>query len=228
LRRLHLFLPALAIAAVALAAVAGVVSANDGGGHASPATVTPGTLDASGDGIAAVSGQLTVHVCATDGILLVRGNATVPDGASTGHSRWFGLQAYFGFNGCADVTPASVHGHSVGGVAVLVVGTGITLHAEGTGTAFLKGDGTWSDGNGGSGAWSDRGVVEKIRGLQTPPCPQTNAHRRGDDGHGQKCSTPAPAGTSVSGGTATPTSTPVPPTSTPEPPTPTWTPIIFD
>jgi hypothetical protein len=209
LRRFRIIAPALAVVALALAGAVGAASAN-GGTRGVSTVATPGTFDASGDGIAAAGGQLTIHVCATDGILLARGKVTIDSGAFTDQVGWLGLHVYFGFNGCADVAGGGfglMHGGGGGGggsAAALVVGTGLTLHAEGTGIAFLKGDGTWSNGNGESGAWSPDGSILKIGGKQQSQCPGVSAQHHGGDYDKPKCKTPTPQSTSSAEATSTP------------------------
>jgi hypothetical protein len=170
LRRLHILAPAIAIAAVALATLASAASAN-GGGHHHRGYSTPGVLEASGDGIAAAAGKLTLHVCAEDGLLITKGSVSIEEGGFTDEVSWLGLHVYFGFSGCADIGPEEllwdIFGY--GGsrkTAALVAGTGLTLRAEGTGIAFLKGTGTWSDDGGGSGDWTEEGTILKIGGKK--------------------------------------------------------------
>jgi hypothetical protein len=201
LRRFRTLAPAFAIAAVALAAAAGAVSAN-GGGHGGGYASTPGVFDASGDGVAAAAGKLSLHICAEDGILLTRGDVTIGADAFTDDVGWLGVHVYFGVHGCADVAAgASMMMGGGGHAAALAAGTGLTLHAEGTGIAFLRGNGTWTNGNGESGAWGEDGAILKIGGTQKPPCPVQAQHNGGDKK--PKCSTPAPQPTSTP--TATPT-----------------------
>lgn len=194
---------AAAIVAVALAAAAGVATANGGGSGATP-TPTPGTLDASGDGIAAAAGKLTIRVCADEALLLAKGNVAPGDSTSTSQVDWLGLHVYFGFKGCADVTgetsTLSVGGGGGGKVAALVAGTGLTLRAEGTGIAFLRGEGTWSDGNGQTGDWGADGSILPIGGKRKSPCPVQAQH---DGAPKSKCATATP-----SAGEPTATATP--------------------
>jgi hypothetical protein len=221
LRHFRIIAPALAVVALALAGAVGAASAN-GGGRGVGTTSTPGTFDAAGDGIAAAGGQLTIHICATDGILLARGKVTIGSDAFNDQVGWLGLHVYFGFHGCADVAGGGfglMHeggGGGGGSAAALVVGTGLTLHAEGTGIAFLKGDGTWSNGSGESGAWSPDGSVLKIGGKQQSQCQGMSAQHYGGDHDKPKCKTPTPQSTSGPDSTSTPE------------PTATFTPIVND
>jgi hypothetical protein len=202
LSRFRKIAPALVLAVVALAAATGTVSAHGGGGgwHRGGGG-TPGTLSAAGDGIAAAGGSMTIHVCAEDGILLTKGNVSIPDDAFTDTvGGWWGLNVYFGFNGCADVGGTMTATNNGGGglakkAAALVAGTGLTLDVEGNGIAFLKGTGTWTDGNGGSGDWTEEGDVLKVAGE----CAMQAQHGGGKD-KPDACATPEP--------TATPTETP--------------------
>jgi hypothetical protein len=191
LRRFRKLAPAFAVAAIAVAAVAGPASAN-GGGHGGGYAPTPGVLDASGDGIAAAAGNLSLHICAEDGILLTKGNVTIAEDAFTDDVGWLGLHVYFGVHGCADVAsgPSMMgYGGDGGRAAALAAGTGLTLHAEGTGIAFLKGTGTWDNGNGGTGAWGEDGAILKIGGKAS--CSMQAQH---DGGHNKPaCATATPA-----------------------------------
>jgi hypothetical protein len=196
LKRFLKVAPALAIAMVALATVAAAASAN-GSGHGHGSSSTPGVLDANGDGIAAAAGKLSLHICAGEGILLTKGNVTIGEDAFTDQVDWLGLHVYFGFHGCADVSgTASMFSGSGGGLtAALAAGTGLTLHAEGTGVSFLKGAGTWNTSNSESGAWTADGAIVKIGGTQAPPCPMQAQH---NGGHKKPtCATPEPQPTST-------------------------------
>lgn len=224
MKRFRTFAPAVAVAAVALAALAGAASANGGGpGRAAPPPPPPpGVLEASGDGIAAAAGKLTIRICATDAFLLTKGEVAIAPDAFTDEVGWLGLHVYFGFHGCADVAPgmSMLNGGGGGGGApgggravALAAGTGLTLRAEGTGLAFLRGTGVWSNSNGESGLWSEQGTILHIAGKPAAtPCPVQAQH------YGKKphCATPPPAATSTATAAPEPTSTPAPePTATP-------------
>jgi hypothetical protein len=227
LKRFRTFAPAAAIAAVALAALvgaaSGAASANGGGGGGGvpPAPPPPGVLEASGDGIAAAAGKLTLRICATDAILLAKGAVTIAPDAFLDEVGWLGLHVYFGFSGCADVAPGMSMLNGGGGdgapagsrAAALAAGTGLTLRAEGIGLAFLRGTGTWANSNGQSGPWTEHGVILHIFGKPAAtPCPVHAQH------YGRKpvCGTPAPTKTSTAAPEPTSTSTPAPePTATP-------------
>lgn len=199
---------AAAIVVFALAAAAGVASAN-GGGRGGSVTLTPGVLDASGDGIVAAAGALTIRVCADDALLVAKGNVSPGDSTSKDQVDWLGLRVYFGFSGCADVSGGTSM-QSVGGggkAAALAAGTGLTLHAEGNGIAFLRGEGTWSDGNGKSGDWGADGLVVPIGGKQKSPCPVQAQH---DDAQKPKCATGTPSAATPTATTAAPTPTATP------------------
>jgi hypothetical protein len=125
-----------------------------GGGSGFPFDKIPGVLDAEGDGILAAAGALNLEICADEGLLLVKKEgSTVSGGTSTGEVDWLGLHVYFGFSGCADITGEKA--------AALVVGTGLTLHAEGIGIAFLKGTGSYTN-DGAEHEITEDGEVVKI------------------------------------------------------------------
>jgi hypothetical protein len=194
---LRKFAPAATIAACALAVVTGAASAQGGRGGT---TLTPGVLEASGDGIAAAGGKLTIHICADEGILLTKGHVEIGEDAFTDEVGWLGLHVYFDFHGCADVTSETWMATSYGGgggAAALVVGIGLTLRAEGTGIAFLKGEGTWAKTGGDSGEWTEDGAILKIgtRASTSTPCPELGAQHDGGDWH-PTCKTPQPTATS--------------------------------
>ncbi|MBI5285182.1 MAG: hypothetical protein HY874_08830 [Chloroflexi bacterium] len=222
MKRFRTFAPAAAIAAVALAALAGAASANGGrpGGAAPPPPPPPGVLEASGDGIAAAAGKLTLRICAADAFLLTKGEVTIAPDAFTEEVGWLGLHVYFGFHGCADVAPgmSMLNGGGGGGgasgggrAAALAAGTGLTLRAEGTGLAFLRGAGIWSSSNGQSGLWTEKGTILHIFGKPAAtPCAVQAQHF----GRRPQCATPPPAATSTAA--PEPTSTPAPePTAAP-------------
>ncbi len=224
MKRFRSFAPAAAIAAVALAALAGAASANGGrpGGAAPPPPPPPGVLEASGDGIAAAAGKLTLHICAADAFLLTKGEVTIAPDAYTDEVGWLGLHVYFGFHGCADVAPgmSMLNGGGGGGgaaggrAAALAAGTGLTLRAQGTGLAFLRGTGVWSNSNGQGGLWTEQGTILHIFGKSAAtPCPVQAQHY----GKKPKCATPpAPTSTATAAPEPTATSTPAPePTATP-------------
>ncbi len=204
MKRLHLVAAALAVAAVCgFAVLAPIASANGGGNgggngdhgkdkdkgkNGFPFDKIPGVLDAEGDGIQAAAGALNMELCAEEGLLLVKkGNSTISEVTSTESVEWLGLIVYFGFTGCVEISGEKA--------AALVVGTGLTLHAEGFGIAFLKGTGSYtSDGETHEG--STEGVVVKI----------------GSKLFAKPTKTPKPSETDV----PEPTSTPEPePTATP-------------
>lgn len=200
MRRLRILVPALAVATLALGAIATNAFA-EGGGHqrhrGGGGSTLPGVLEASGDGIAAASGKLTLKLCAEDGLVLTKGGVTVTEGEYEDTVSWLGLNVYFGFSGCATIGPESAiwEGFSEGGsggggggkTAALAVGTGLQLRAVGTGIAFLSGEGEWSDSNGQTGAWT--GEVMKIGGKKQ----NCNVEAlSGGGGGGSKCPTPTP------------------------------------
>jgi hypothetical protein len=146
------------LAALALGAAIAVpsASAEGGGGDGGdrPSWLLPGVLEAEGEGIAAAAGKLNLRLCAEEGILLLKGEASVPDGSYDEVIEWLGLHVYFGFSGCAES-----EGYWTAG---LVVGQGLSLRAEGVGIAFLKGTGTWAKVGGETGDWSEDGEILKI------------------------------------------------------------------
>lgn len=197
---------ALVLAGFAAAATASAQGGGGGGGSAA------GVLEAEGDGIAAAAGSLTIKMCAEEGILLTKGTVQVEDGAFTDDVGWLGLHVYFGFAGCATIggedagmgmmTSANRRGRA----AALVVGSGLTLRAEGKGVAFLKGEGTWSNTNGESGDWSDDGVILRIGGKKAN-C-EVQAMRGGHDKPACGTPTATPSEEPDPEPTATPTETP--------------------
>lgn len=215
MRRFRKLAPALIAAAVALAAVTGAASAHGTWHGGGTGTTTPGVLDANGDGIVAAIGQLSIHICADEGFLLAKGKVTIDPGASTGDVNWLGLHVYFGFHGCADVgietSTLSLGGSGGGGRAgALAAGTGLTLHAEGTGIAFVKGVGTWTNTPGGSGAWSQEPTILKIGAKTDTPCTTTvDAQHYGGREHTKSaCGSPTAAPTSEPTSQPEPTATP--------------------
>ena len=190
------------IAGAALALTAGGVSAQGGGDNGGGGSTTPGVVEASGDGITGAGGKLTITICATEGILLTKGNTEIDEGAySDSVSGWYGLNVYFDVNGCAEVGGG---GSSLGGprwgrmVAALAIGTGLELRAEGKGIAFVKGTGEWSNNNGESGEWTEDGKILPIAGKKQCE-PVAGAQHGGGDGEGDKhkknknkCATPEP------------------------------------
>ena len=163
----------------------------NGGGTGLPFDSIPGVLDANGDGIEAAAGLLNMHLCAADGLLLVRkADSTISDVTSTSDVDWLGLHVYFGFSGCVDITGAHA--------AALVVGTGLTLHAEGTGVAFLKGTGSYTN-DGVTSPGSPDGVIVKIGSKLFGGATGTPAS-----------GTPAPTQTSSPAPSETPTATTTP------------------
>ncbi len=196
MRRLRIFAPAVAVAAFAAVIIAGAASAQNGNGNGGNRNA-PGVLEASGDGIAAAAGKLTLELCADEGLLLTKGSVEIDEGGYEETVGWLGLNVYFGFSGCATVGPEesfwSFGGNGGGGdrkTAALVVGTGLTLRAEGTGIALLKGEGTWEKDNGDSGAWTDdEPLILKIGG-KTQRCDVAAMH--GDNHKKDKCATATP------------------------------------
>ena len=149
---------AFAFAVLAPGATASEPGGGTGGGGTNTVLPIPGMLDAQGDGIVAAAGYLRTRFCATDGLLLVKkGDATQQGGAFTGEADWLGLHVYFGFHDCMYIMG--------GRTAALLVGTGLKLHAEGFGIAFLKGPGYTLDGVAHDG--STEGVVVQI-GTKLP------------------------------------------------------------
>jgi hypothetical protein len=176
---------------VALSSGASASEPGGGGGTGGlPFTAIPGVLDAQGDGIAAAAGMLNMRLCADEGILLVKkGDATITGGSFTSEADWMGLHVYFGFHDCLYLTG--------GKTAALVVGTGLKLHAEGVGIAFLKGIGSYTiDGVTHDGA--TEGIVVQIgqRLFDTRPSrtPQTT-RTPGTGDHREPTRTPTPGAT---------------------------------
>ena len=176
MKGLHHLAGAAAIAVDAVAIFADTASAHSSSGKQRSASESlPGVLEASGDGIAAASGKLTLKLCAEAGLVITKGGVVLEEGAAYEDSvSWLGLNVYFGFAGCAAVGPEeaiwsgfSTSGGGGGGkTAALAVGTGLELRAVGTGIAFLKGEGEWASDSGESGAWSDEPTILKIGGKQ--------------------------------------------------------------
>jgi hypothetical protein len=147
---------ALAVAAAAWAPQASAREGGDGDGDRPhwEHWLVPGVLEAEGEGIAAAGGKLNIRICAEEGILLTKGEGSLPDGSYDEVVEWLGLHVYFGFHGCAELEGRWT--------AALVVGQGLTLRAEGVGIAFLKGEGTWAKAGGDSGDWSEEGEIIRI------------------------------------------------------------------
>jgi hypothetical protein len=157
-KRISITLGAVAVLALSIAAWAPSASAQGGEGDTDEPRreywLVPGVLEAEGDGIAAAGGKLGIRLCAEEGILLTRGETSLPDGSYEDSVEWLGLHVNFGFHGCAEL-----EGRWVG---ALVVGHGLTLRAEGIGIAFLKGEGSWANDSGDSGDWSEEGEILRI------------------------------------------------------------------
>ena len=93
-----------------------------------------GTLEASGTGRAVISGNVTVNVSG-NGTLIVSGNANVTTkGNGTKEVLGSGAVKYQGF-GSAAITGEDIK--------IAISGNDITLKAEGTGSAVLRGNGTY-------------------------------------------------------------------------------------
>jgi hypothetical protein len=172
-KRLHHLAAAVTLAVATMALMAGAASAHGGGDrerHRYGGETLPGVLEASGDGIAAASGNLTLKLCAEDGLLITKGGVSLEEDAAFEDSvSWLGLNVYFGFAGCAAVGPEeavwsgfSTNSGGSGKTAALAVGTGLELRAVGKGIAFLKGEGEWANDTGGSGEWTEEPTILKI------------------------------------------------------------------
>jgi hypothetical protein len=194
-KRSHHLAAAAVLAVMTTALVAGAASAHGGGGRERHRyEALPGVLEASGDGIAAASGKLTLKLCADDGLLITKGGVSLEEGAAYEDSvSWLGLNVYFGFAGCAAIGPEEAlwSGFSTGGggrgkTAALAVGTGLELRAVGSGVAFVKGEGEWAKDQGESGEWTDEPTILKIGGKKRA-CDVEAMH-----GGGSGCATPEP------------------------------------
>jgi hypothetical protein len=194
MKRLRILLPVALAVGLALG-LSGRASA-EGGGNGDGGgdwAATSGVLEATGDGIAGAGGKVAVKVCVEEGLLLVKGEATIDEGAySDSVDGWFGLTVYFDFSGCAQVGgEASSMGGPRGGrlVGALAIGSGIDLRAEGYGIAFLSGSGAWANNSGESGAWSPEGKFLPVIGKK--PCePAAGAQENGGDEEKDNCAIP--------------------------------------
>jgi hypothetical protein len=192
----------LALCAGAAAVLLAAGTASAGGGKNKHSFFSAGALDATGDGIAAAAGKLEVRACAEDGLLLAKGNVDAGDATFSDEVSWLGLHVFFDFAGCAAVSAGGDEGHvdALGGgkrrhserVAVLVVGTGLELHAAGNGIALLKGSGTWEDSNGESGEWTEEGEILRIGGAkeEKPECDNDGAGAQHYGKKKDRCETP--------------------------------------
>ncbi len=156
----------LGLAAVAMfgAMAPAGVSAADPTATVTPATTRPGTviggtgtLDAQGNGVAAVRGAMDLTVSASEGMLLVRdfnNNAVVHVDGNGRTAQWLGFTVYFGFNGTATVKAPNA--------GVIVIGKDIDLHVTGHGWAFLKGHGTFTANGHGPFPWTPNGAFGSV------------------------------------------------------------------
>jgi|GEM_PF-1903673 len=98
-----------------------------------------GTLTASGNGVATMSGNMEMEISARSGVLTITdydGNAEVDvTGYGTKEDLGNGAVRYSGFDGTASISGSSV--------TVVILGDDIELTAEGTGSAVLRGYGTY-------------------------------------------------------------------------------------
>ena len=98
-----------------------------------------GTLTASGNGVATMSGNMEVEISAHGGILTITdydGNAEVDvTGYGTKEDLGNGAVRYSGFCGTASISGSSV--------TVVILGDDIELTSKGTGSAVLRGYGTY-------------------------------------------------------------------------------------
>ncbi|PID85421.1 MAG: hypothetical protein CSA11_07720 [Chloroflexi bacterium] len=116
-----------------------------------------GWLQAQGAGVTTVRGQVDVLEIGGHGALWYRDRGEVDEPVVTGEGRRIehdnGWVQYVGFNGRFQLTDAD-------DVFVSLTGQGINLYAEGQGTVFLRGRGTYTYGSGETttnGHWSING-----------------------------------------------------------------------
>lgn len=108
-----------------------------------------GTLEADGDGMAVIRGDVTVTLSGINGTMIVSNNSEVTtDGTGTREELGNGNVKYEGFGS------ATVSGD---GIIVKISGNGIELTATGTGSAILNGNGTYkTEGDFGTGGeWNE-------------------------------------------------------------------------
>ncbi len=116
-----------------------------------------GVLDAQGNGLVAMRGNIDAAVSADRGILLVKDESTdavvrVDDYGDVAH--WGGFTVYFGFRGNATIIGKHV--------AVIVIGGEVNVHAAGRGWAFLKGEGHYFVNGHGPFPWDRDGGFASI------------------------------------------------------------------
>ena len=148
-------------AMLALAAFAPAASAEGGTGDVR--LRGEGTLEANGDGIAAVRGRIEATVSARGGILLVKdvaGDAGVEVNGHGDMTTWNGFDVYFGAG------EASISGSDV---AFVVVGNNVELSVTGKGWAYLKGKGVFYVNDRGPFRWTFDGRFAPVDGAVDPP-----------------------------------------------------------
>jgi hypothetical protein len=161
IKKLSMVAAVVALATMAFAAFAPAVAAEepkDERRHNGTVLRGEGTLDARGSGLIALKGRIdALEVSAERGILLVKdiaGDADVAVEGDGGAGEFHGFDVYFGAGS------ATISGSEV---AVIVLGKGINLHAEGEGWAYLKGHGVFHVNERGPFRWNAGGgfaVVE--------------------------------------------------------------------
>ena len=122
-----------------------------------------GTLTASGSGTATMSGNIEVEISALGGILTITDyddNAEVEvTGYGTKKDLGNGTVRYSGFDGTASISGSSI--------TVVIIGDDIELTADGTGSAVLRGYGTYSVEKGGELILSNDWAPEERTALPT-------------------------------------------------------------
>jgi hypothetical protein len=158
----------LAVVAAVFGVVACGLSALAPAASAAPSAVIAGTgvLDAHGNGLVAVKGNIDMRASASEGILLVKDESGDAFVHVEGHGdvvRWNGFTLYFGFHGDATVIGR--------GVAVIVLGKDVDVHAAGRGWAYLKGNGSYFVNGHGPFPWNADGGFASVTPDAAPAAP---------------------------------------------------------